>query len=100
MTTHSLSTDSILLVDGLHGVYVPQRFATAFNNRDWGIEDHDPDLLTLKEGPHAEYYWESWEAILNKASLVKNGVVYVLHQEGDLYAAQAKSSEEATVYLY
>lgn len=77
-----------LMVDSHHGVYIPQIFAEGFDARSWGIEEFDPDYQTLLEGPDAEYYWESWEAIMSKAvNTDADGKKFYLHQnDGDLFA--------------
>lgn len=49
-----------LIVDGHHGIYVPQVFAQHFTQQNCADEDWE----TLKAGPETDWYWESWEAVL------------------------------------
>lgn len=76
-----------LLVDGQHGIYVPQVFASKFNPNHFGVEEFDPDFQCVLMGPDAEYYWESWDALLGKACYTDDhGNKWHLSQEnGDLF---------------
>lgn len=94
-----------LLVDGHHGQYVPQVFAEQYNNLMWGMEDFDPDYQTVLKGPDEEFYWECWEAVLNKANFVHpiTKVKYVLSpgEDGDLFMVKENSGiNDFTVYFY
>jgi hypothetical protein len=68
-------------------VYIPQFFATSFIERDkyvTGVSQKDWEIL--EEGPNHEHYWEVWTEVLDKAVVTDwNGVVYSLHQDGDLW---------------
>lgn len=89
-----------LLVDGLHGIYVPQMFARMVRGQEhsWGIDKED--LAVLLCGPDHPMYDDAWEQVLADASLPfdaplpssLNGVVdsrdlswSLLQHEGDLY---------------
>lgn len=92
-----------LLLSDAHGIYLPETFSLQYSNRFWNIEDHDPDLVTIQAGPEAEYYWESWDAILDKAWAVVDGIKYTLYQEGDLFAVawnEMADESESAVYFY
>lgn len=80
-------TAEILLGD-YRGVYIPQHFAEGFKIGEGGWQGIDADdLETLEEGPEAEYYWEAWDSVLNKAYFVdENGLKWTLMQDGDLWA--------------
>jgi hypothetical protein len=76
-----------LLVSDRSGVYVPQRFFQDYNCEVWGIDPNGSDADTIWEGPHADWYWETWDEILDKAHYVdSNGHRWTLHQDGDLWA--------------
>lgn len=95
------------LIDGHHGVYVPQVFATAFQTADWGITEEQAEVL--RHGPdHAnaddrddpqevyaeqcwgELYWEIWGTVLNNAEWRDGeGNLWHLHQDSDLFAVRA-----------
>jgi len=59
----------ILLIDGHHGVYIPQIFASNFPTTDWGVTEEQADILL--RGPdleeNAEEYWDAWDRVLNNA---------------------------------
>lgn len=75
-----------LLIDGAHGIYVPQvfvgmvdrRFVKGVTNEDWNI---------LAAGPDHEWYWETWDTFLNNAVLTSpdGQREYCLEQDGDLF---------------
>jgi len=81
---------SELLYSDHHGVYIPQLFAkecaTSFEGINYG------DLKVLLEGPDHEHYWDAWDSVLNDASIVRNGVNYMLHQDGDLWLVKSFSA--------
>lgn len=76
-----------LLVSDHFGVYVPKCFVDDYNLVAWGLDVGDPDVACVANGPDEEWYWEAWYSIMNKAKFVgKDGKVYHLHQDGDLWA--------------
>lgn len=76
-----------ILLNDSRGVFIPRDFNDCFCMKSWGLKDDDSDLVTLREGPDNEWYWEAWDSVLNKAKYVDgNGYVWFLHQEGDLFA--------------
>lgn len=76
-----------LLVNDSWGIYVPQRFAESFTASAWGIDENSEDWQTILNGPDSEWYWESWDSILGDAKHTDDaGVVWTLHQDGDLWA--------------
>lgn len=78
----------VLLVDGAHGVYVPETFATMIDPSKWsGIREEDLLALRLREFDDDSAYWETWDSVLNNATYTdEQGNVYRLHQDGDLWA--------------
>jgi hypothetical protein len=74
-----------LLVDGHHGVYVPQVFAETVNLQQFsGIRDED--LQTVLTGPDANAYYDAWANILDSAELIDHqGHRWLLHQDGDIW---------------
>lgn len=80
-----MNNSVICLLDSARGVYIPQNFAELFNAADWGISEENKAILLC--GPEHEYYWETWEEVLDSAEFTdKNGHIYRLHQDGDLFA--------------
>ena len=73
-----------LLVDGHHGIYVPQCFVRNFDLSKWnGIDDDD---IRECDNPDNEFYWESWDNILQNAEYVDdNGHRWGLWQNNDLW---------------
>lgn len=76
-----------LLITDAHGVYIPRMFAQFYEASDWGFTEDSKDWETVVNGPDTEWYWESWDELLSRASYKdKNGNVWSLHQDGDLWA--------------
>jgi hypothetical protein len=73
-----------ILLDGLRGIYVPQKFAQLEGVSGIVAED----LEILRAGPDHEFYLEVWDDALRDASLSIAGNCYSLHQSeaGDLWA--------------
>jgi len=68
-----------------HGIYIPQYFAESIV-RECLSGVSDDDVQTLIDGPDSEYYWDSWDVVLNNAVLTdKNGKRWTLWQDGDLW---------------
>lgn len=74
-----------LFADANRGVYIPQHFAQAVT-RELVTGVSDEDYATLTRGPDDEWYWETWERVLDHARLAHPtlGECY-LHQDGDLW---------------
>ena len=66
--------DSLCLVDGCHGIYVPQRYAVLCSAHDM-CTDEQREILEM--GPHEnpELYWEVWDEVLTNTK-VKRGDSY------------------------
>lgn len=77
-----------LLFSGHHGIYIPQAFAEQFNpeNSYWVYDLEDAAIL--REGPDHEFYWETWQDVLDNAYWQENaeGPKYHLRQDDDLWA--------------
>ena len=82
--------NSELLYSDHHGVYIPQLFAQECASSFKGINHND--LKVLLEGPEHEWYWEAWDTVLSDSSIVRNGVEYMLHQDGDLWLVKSFST--------
>jgi len=79
---------SHLLISDSQGIYIPQLFCEKFDLKAWNLKKSDEDVKSCLSGPDDnEWYWEAWDAILNKASHKDNfGKEWHLHQDGDLFA--------------
>jgi hypothetical protein len=71
----------ICIVDGLHGIYVPQRFAQLYS-----AQVSASLLKELHAGPDSETYWEAWEEVLNTSKIIIDGTIYSLEQDQDVFA--------------
>ena len=62
-----------LIVDGCHGIYIPQIFAQKFP--EW-LDDEEKAILLA--GPEHDEYWETWE-----------GVSFREHEDQALYLSES-----------
>lgn len=78
-----------LLVLSQHGVYIPQVFCQMVRDDllDQGFQEH---LKDIDEGPEAEWYWESWDAIVDsfRVPMVLPGEWRLWEEDGDLWAVK------------
>lgn len=73
-----------LLLDSARGTYIPRDFVQTFDLTKWkGIFTSDVGFCS---NPDDEWYWESWERVLNNAEFHENGNVWRLYQDGNLWA--------------
>ena len=78
----NIDTDyRICIIDGSHGIYVPQRFAQLY-----GAQVSASLLKELQAGPDSETYWEAWEDVLNTSKIIIDGMIYSLAQDSDVFA--------------
>ena len=72
-----------LLLDGARGAYIPRDFAMFIQDMD-NVTEEDKQILSA--GPDHQWYWETWDDVLGKASSNINGKIWRLYQDGDLWA--------------
>ena len=79
-----LDNVEILLSDA-RGIYIPRDFDQGFDLTKWtGINESDVEIL---QDPENEFYWESWESVLNNAKFTSDdGRTFSLWHDGDLFA--------------
>lgn len=79
-------SNALLFADSNRGRYIPQHFAESVV-RDYVKGVTDEQYATLAEGPDSEWYWETWDSVLNNAELTipETGKAAYLHQDGDLW---------------
>ena len=84
-----------LLCDSHHGQFIPQIMARRLLDAGWSGIDLG-DVVELEAGPYEfEWYWETWEGVLNSARFMdENGVIWYLHHDGDLFAVTRAELEE------
>lgn len=73
-----------LLLSDARGIYIPRDFVQCFDLSEWGFfKDHEAIL----NNPDDEFYWEEWSTVLDNAKFTdKEGNVFRLYQDGDLFA--------------
>ena len=79
-------TEPVCIVDGHHGIYVPQVWAERYGAA--AVESagvNATDVSDLSMGPECAAYWEAWESILNDYCHEVAGVKHYLTQDGDLF---------------
>ena len=73
-----------LLLSDAHGIYIPKTFYDGFDLSAWNVNHRTIDDLS---DPHKEYYWDTWEVVLNNSFLIdKDGHKWTLWQDGNLWA--------------
>ena len=93
MNEYNLPRDAVLYADSNLGVYIPKFFADSIN-RYSVLNVRFEDYTILSKGPDSEYYWDTWDAVLDKAIVLDhNGVVFTLYQDGDLWFIPKESSQ-------
>lgn len=82
---NELPDGSKLFYDGNRGQYIPQHFAQDIKRECVeGVSDDQYEIL--EAGPEHEWYWETWDEVLNNALVVDfDGVKYTLYQDGDVW---------------
>ena len=75
----------ILFCDSSSGRYIPQRFAAEIMPQY--LTGVTQDQLNELADPDNEFYWDTWECVLNNAVVVDNntGQTYTLWHDGDLW---------------
>lgn len=80
-----MATSYDLLISDRHGIYIPQLFAKNYDESKWRNIDPE-DIKILQEGPENEWYWETWDSVMDSAEYVdEDNNVYKLHQDGDVW---------------
>ena len=80
-----------LLIDGHHGVFIPQLFCEYYVEQFEGIDKEDVETCLDIEN---DWYWEAWENILDNAYIVRDGKKYILWQNMDLFLIEENEEIE------
>ena len=86
MNTQKKLNDEVILFCGSgSGRYIPQRFASEIMPQY--LTGVTQDQLNELADPDSEFYWETWETVLDNAKVVDHttGQTYTLWQDGDLW---------------
>jgi len=88
LTSKHMPTKPFILLDGLRGIYVPQKFAQLDGVGGISAED----LAILRFGPDHEFYLEAWDDALRFGDVKIAGICYSIYQsdEGDLWGLPPK----------
>jgi hypothetical protein len=89
------ATETMCIVDGANGIYVPQAFCRRYEKTD-KVEQEDWEICL--SGPDHEYYWESWNNILDnwggeETDGAGNTFEISLYQDGDLYQCRRPATQ-------
>lgn len=72
-----------LLVDSLHGQYIPQVFLERYP--EWKVSEFTKN--EIQAGPDSEYYLDAWSDLIDDATFTDpEGNVFTLYNDGDLWA--------------
>ena len=91
------------ILSDARGIYIPRDFicdangGIAFDHcARWGLTKDNVDQWSDAAFPESDFYWDSWEWILNHAEYTdENGNKYRLHHDGDLWGlCYERMSEE------
>ena len=87
--------DIELILDSHRGIYIPRDFAESVDRKYIKDADKFAKDLDICLNPNHEWYWESWNNILDnmQIDLMGNGTYYHLMQDGDLFAVIYKDEE-------
>lgn len=81
-------SNAILYADSSRGVYIPQYFAESIKRECVkGLTDLCWSDLGDANAIEYDYYWETWERVLDHATVTDpdTGIEYGLWQDGDLW---------------
>jgi len=77
-----LTFDRVCIVDGSHGVYVPQRYAILASSPDMATDEQREVLLA---GPDHADYWDVWDEVLEQVRVTRGGNEWILEHDGDVF---------------
>ena len=88
----------ILLVDGLNGIYVPQRFGLMYLRTYGSSWTYEGIFRSIPLDPRRDDYWDNWEDVLRLTIMVDyEGRKYRLHQNQDLWAYALDAQDSLVV---
>ena len=87
MQTTKYPEDITLFLDGCRGTYIPKNFSESIkrefiiNREKW---DHELDFL-IKYDTNKDFYWETWESVLDNLKVKIGKRIYFFYQSDDLW---------------
>lgn len=97
----TIEKKAILIRDSHHGVYIPHIVTEAFINDerfDWS-DVSDESVKTLLNGCDEEFYWESWEDVLNNLKIEVDGEPYHMIQNQDVWLIPDECMDELEEWM-
>ena len=81
--------NAIFAISDTTGIYIPQVYANSeFRKMTLNVTSEAWDIL--EQGPDNDYYWETWDDVINEAKVFIDGDEYTLWQDGDLWLMPVK----------
>ena len=80
-----------LIADNHHGIYIPQIIAESGLLSVGGIDAESVEILL--SGPDHEWYWETWDTVLNNFRTEKGEILHI-GECGDVFLALPEECEE------
>ena len=79
--------EPMLWLNDTRGIYIPRDFAMSFVDRAKNVAGVDGKTWAILEsGPDNEWYWESWDSVLDSAIVTdENGQQFTVYQNGDCW---------------
>jgi hypothetical protein len=80
--------EPICFLSDARGIYLPQSFARAWEDRTVSVANvSDDDWAALEAGPEHREYWDAWQEVCDSAIVTDiNGVKFFLdQQDGGLF---------------
>lgn len=72
------------LISSGAGIYIPKEFAKGYDMEAWHVDVADTDIL--KDGAEHEFYWDTWDYVLDNAYFIdSDGKRWTLYQDDDLF---------------
>jgi len=95
----TIEEKAILICDGYHGVHIPHLVVRMFIENDWlhmnfnrpsdirydWSDVAEESVNTLLNGCDEEFYWESWEDVLDNLKIEIDGEPYRMLQNQDVW---------------
>ena len=83
----TITPQPCLVLNDAHGVYIPQLWCSDVTEEQCStLHIQWSDVRCCQSGPDEEWYWESWQSILDTCHMTDDsGTTWRLHQDGDLW---------------
>ena len=82
--------ERICIVDGVHGIYVPQRYAVLASSPDMASDEQRDILLA---GPEHPDYWDVWDELVTNLRVSRGGSDWHLEHDSDVFLVKIDSDK-------